>query len=111
MYGEAVWSTSPTEAATAPLGGRLDEFVFLPDLVELATKSGFAVVQVHEANLNEWDQFESGHMAKYAHWLAEHQPDDPQVAEVQALAQAQSAAYFRGYRGILGMAYLSLVAV
>ncbi len=111
VYGEAIWSTSPTEAAAAPLGGRLDEFIFLPELIELATKSGFAVVRVHKATLAEWDDFESGHMAKYTYWLAEHPPDDPQVAEVQALAQAQSAAYYRGYRGILGMAYLSLLAV
>lgn len=111
VYGEAIWSKVPTDSAVAPLAGRMDEFVFLPQLIELAGEHGFAVVRVHEASLDEWDRFESGHLAKYAHWLAEHPTEHPEVAEVQALARRQQDAYFRGYRGILGMAYLSLLAV
>jgi SAM-dependent methyltransferase len=111
VYGEAIWSAAPTDAAAAPLAGRLDEFAFLPALVELAWSHGFAVVRVHEATLDEWDEFESGHVARYACWLAEHPPTHPDVPEVQAMARRQRDAYFRGYRGILGMAYLSLLAV
>ena len=111
VYGEAIWSREPTDAAVAPLAGRKDEFVFLPQLIELSTKHGFAVVRVHEATLDEWDMFESGHHAKYAVWLAEHSTEHPDAAAVQTLATRQQEAYFRGYRGILGMAYLSLLAV
>lgn len=111
VYGEAIWSEAPTDAAVAPLAGRKDEFVFLPQLIELATNHGFAVVRVHEATLDEWDTFESGHQAKYALWLAEHTTEHPEASEVRTLARRQQDAYFCGYRGILGMAYLSLLAV
>jgi hypothetical protein len=111
VYGEAIWSKAPTDAAVAPLAGRMDEFIFLPQLIEIASKHGFAVVRVHEATLDEWDVFESGHQAKYALWLAEHQAEHPDAEEVRTLARRQQEAYFGGYRGILGMAYLSLLAV
>ncbi len=97
--------------AAAPLAGRLDEFVALPDLIDLAVAHGFMPVAVHEANLDEWDEFESGYSACYASWLVEHGRDHPDAGEVLALAARQRAAYFGGYRGIMGMAYLALVAV
>jgi hypothetical protein len=68
-------------------------------------------VAVHEANLDEWDEFESGYSACYTGWLAEHEPDHADAAEVRELARRQRAAYYGGYRGVLGMAYLCLVAV
>jgi cyclopropane fatty-acyl-phospholipid synthase-like methyltransferase len=111
VYGEGIWSAPPTPAATAPLSGRDDEFIPMGALVELAEAQGFAVVAAHEADLDEWDTFESGFTAGYARWLAEHDPDHPDAAEVRALAARQHAAYFGGYRGILGLAYLQLVAV
>jgi ubiquinone/menaquinone biosynthesis C-methylase UbiE len=111
VYGEGIWSRPPTVAATAPLAGRHDEFVPLPVLLELAVAAGFMPVQVHEASLDEWDEFESGFTARYARWLAEHGPDHPDADEVRERAARQRSAYFDGYRGTLGMAYLCLVAV
>jgi cyclopropane fatty-acyl-phospholipid synthase-like methyltransferase len=111
VYGEGIWSAPPTPAATAPLSGLADEYVTLGRLVELAKEQGFAVMAAHEADLDEWDLFESGFAASYARWLAEHDADQPEAEEVRALAARQHAAYFDGYRGILGLAYLHLVAV
>ena len=111
VYGEGVWSSPPTDAAVAPLAGRADEFVDLPALLELAVAHGFAPVQVHEATLDEWDTFEAGFTACYARWLAGHDPDHPDAAEARDRASAKRAAYFSGYRGVLGLAYLCLVAV
>jgi hypothetical protein len=37
--------------------------------------------------------------------------DHPNAQRVRERAQAQGFAYFQGYRGVLGMAYLALVAV
>jgi cyclopropane fatty-acyl-phospholipid synthase-like methyltransferase len=111
VYGEGIWSSPPTPAAIAPLAGRDDEYVRLGALVELAKAQGFAVMAAHEADLDEWDTFESGFAAGYARWLAEHPADDPDADEVRQLAARQHAAYFEGYRGILGLAYLHLVAV
>jgi Methyltransferase domain len=111
VYGEGVWSRPPTPQAAAPLSGRLDELVSLAELAELAVAGGFMPVAVHEANIDEWDQFESGYSARYATWLAEHGPDHPDAGEVQARAARQRAGYLNGYRGVLGMAYLALLAV
>lgn len=111
VYGEGIWSTKPTEAAVAVLSGRLDEFVFLPDFVDLAWKAGFAVVSVHEANQDEWDTFESGYTARYAEWLAVNEPSHPEYECILKKTCRQRDAYFRGYRGVLGMAYLCLLAV
>jgi len=111
VYGEGIWCTAPTERAAAPLAGRLDEFILLPELVDLAWASGFAVVQVHEANQDEWDHFESGYTARLAHWLAQHPSSHPDYAAVLQRIRRQQTGYFQGYRGVLGMAYLCLLAV
>jgi SAM-dependent methyltransferase len=111
VYGEAIWSAPPTAEAIAPLAGRLDEFVLLPELVEVAVDCGFAPMAIHEADADEWDSFESGYTACYGRWLAEHDPQDPDAEEVRQRAKRQREAYLQGYRGILGMAYLELLAV
>jgi hypothetical protein len=111
VYGEGIWSSPPTTAAVAPLAGRDDEYLAMGALVGLAESHGFAVMAAHEADLDEWDAFESGYTACYARWLAENGPEHPDADDVRALAARQHTAYFGGYRGILGLAYLHLVAV
>lgn len=111
VYGEAIWSRSPTPEATTALSGRADEFVSIGELVDHAEAHGFAAVGVQEATLDEWDEFESGFTARYAVWLALHDPDHLDAAEVRERASLQRRGYLRGYRGILGMAYLQLLAV
>lgn len=111
VYGEGIWAATPTPEAVAPLGGRLDEYVFLPDLLDIARDAGFAAVQVHQASLDEWDAFESGFAARYARWLANNPADHPDAPGVRERLERQRDAYFRGYRSILGMAYLAMFAV
>jgi SAM-dependent methyltransferase len=110
VYGEGIWSAPPTAAAIAPLAGRVDEFVTLAELVEIAVSCDFMPVAFHQASPDEWDTFESGYSARYATWLAQHPRDHPDAAEVRDLARQQRSANLGGYRGILGMAYLELVA-
>ena len=111
VYGDGIWSRPPTPEAVAPLAGRDDEFRTLGDVAGIAVEAGFAPLAVHEASLDEWDVFESGYAAAYARWLAEHDADDPEADEVRTLAERQRSAYFSGYRGILGLGYLELLAV
>ena len=111
LYGEAVWSRPPTPAATAPLAGRDDELVDLLELTRLAGAAGFAVAGAVEATQQEWDEFESGYAAGWATWLAAHEPDHPDAEHVRASAERQRTAYLGGYRGVLGLAYLRLLAV
>ena len=111
VYGDGIWTRPPTRAAVAPLAGRDDEFVTLGEVADLAVAAGFAPLAVHEASLDEWDVFESGYAAGYARWLAGHPVDHPDTGEVRALAERQRTAYFAGYRGVLGLGYLELLAV
>ena len=111
VYGEGIWSRPPTPAATAPLAGRDDEYVSLGMLTRLATEHGFAVLGAGEASLDEWDEFEGGFTAGYARWLLDHPDDHPDAEQVRGLATRQRAAYFEGYRGVLGLVYLRLVAL
>jgi len=111
LYGESIWSQPPTPQATAPLAGRDDEYVTLPELLELAVRHGFAPVQVHDASLDEWDHLESGYSARYARWLAAHDADHADSGEVPQRAARQRSAYYSGYRGTLGFAHLALIAV
>jgi hypothetical protein len=60
VYGEGIWSGTPTPDAVAPLAGRLDELVSLAELIDLAVAQGFIPMAVHEAGIDEWDEFESG---------------------------------------------------
>jgi len=111
VYGEGIWSAPPTPAATAPLSGRDDEYVTLAQLVTIAEAHGLGVLAAHEASVDEWDAFESGFAAGWVRWLAEHPADDPDADEVRARVARQHASYLGGYRGVLGLAYLHLVAL
>jgi hypothetical protein len=73
--------------------------------------SGIASGRVEEASIDEWDELESGFGARYARWLSKHGADHAGADEIRARAARQRTAYLRGYRGVLGMAYLSLLAV
>lgn len=111
VYGDGIWSRPPTAAAVAPLSGRLDEFVTLAELTDLAVDAGFAMAAVGEASLAEWDAFESGFTGGYATWLAGHPSDHPEAVGIRERAASQRASYLDGYRGVLGMGYLQLLAV
>lgn len=111
VFGDGIWVAEPTVEAVAPLAGRLDEYVFLPELLDIASKCGFAVIRTHQASLDEWDEFESGFSARYARWLLSHPPDHPEAGEVREKLAKQVNGYYNGYREILGLAYLQLLAI
>lgn len=108
VYGEAIWTSAPHPAATAPLSGRDDEFLTADALLELVRAAGFEVAHVDHADLAEWDVFEAGFRDRYTRWLRTHEADHPAAAEVRRRHEDQRAAYEEGYRGVLGMAYLCL---
>lgn len=110
-YGECIWTTAPTPAATQALAGRVDEFQTLSEVLDIAVSESFRPVHVFEATQDEWDEFESGYSACYATWLSEHASDHPDADAVREMADRQRHGYFRGYRGFLGMAYFGLIAV
>lgn len=111
VYGDSIWLQPPTTTAVSHLSGRTDELVMLPELVELAVTHGFMLMAVHQATTDEWDVFESCYGACYARWLVEHGTHHLDAASIRTSAAQQRQAYLSGYRGVLGLGYLELVAI
>lgn len=110
VYGEAIWSRPPSEAAVAAFSGRANEFSSLSEVVEIARGAGFAVMELGEASLDEWDEFESGFCARLEAWLLAQDSSHPDFSTVEDRLLRQRRAYLEDYRGTLGMAYLCLLA-
>ena len=64
-----------------------------------------------EADLDEWDAFESGFTARSGPWLADAPRRPPGRRGGRGRRAPSGAAYLEGYRGVLGFAYLRLLAV
>jgi SAM-dependent methyltransferase len=107
IFGEGIWERPPTGAATAALGGDPAEFGTLADLVALAAEAGLRPWDVSVASVEEWDAFESGYARGWERWLRAN-PDDPEADTVRADADTHRERWLRGYRGVLGFAYLVL---
>jgi SAM-dependent methyltransferase len=107
LLGEGFWLRAPTDAAMAALGGDPEEFGSLADLVDLAVAHGLRPLAVSQASTDEWDAFESGYALARERWLLAH-PDDPQAQRIRAEADEHRRRWLRGYRGVLGFAYLTL---
>ncbi len=110
VYGEGIWTQPPTDDAIRPLGGSPTEYKSLPDLVDTVVEHGFRPFGISTATLDEWDAFESGYGRGYEKWLTSHDTSHPDYPRVLDRADQHREAWLRGYRGILGMAYLQLVA-
>lgn len=89
---------------------RADEFHDLGGLVDVAVSAGFRPVWIETADGDEWEDFESGYQADAEEWLAAH-PDHPLAQETRERVDRHRSSWLRGYRGVLGMAYLTLVPV
>ncbi|QEU94728.1 SAM-dependent methyltransferase [Streptomyces kanamyceticus] len=112
VLGEGFWQRTPTAAELAGMwpDARADEHLSLGDLVDAAIEAGFRPLWVEAANDEEWEEFESAYRSDVEEWLASH-PGHPLAAQTRAKADAQRANWLHGYRGVLGIAYLTLVPV
>jgi SAM-dependent methyltransferase len=106
LFGSGFWEQAPTPGQAASVGLEPDSLSDLADLVDLAMSIGFRPLAIHTANRDEWEQFESGFLADREQWLRRH--GGPDAEEIRATADAHRTGWLRGYRGILGFAYLTL---
>lgn len=107
---ESIWSQPPTPRATASLAGR-DEYVTLPELLGLAVANGFALRRPTRPAETSGTPSSPGTPRCMPGGSPINNADHEDRGEVQQRAARQRAAYFIGYRGALGFAYLGLVAV
>jgi SAM-dependent methyltransferase len=110
LFGDGFWHRTPTEAELAGMwpGTSAADFGDLAGLVDLAVDAGFRPAWIETATLGEWEDFESGYQADEEEWLATH-GDHPKAAEVRAQIDQHRSYWLRGYYGLLGYAYLTLI--
>lgn len=106
LYGDGCWPGPPTAAALEIFG---DDVLALPDLVAAARDEGWRILHLSTADQREWDDFESTSRAGWCDWLLSNQ-DDPRAPEIRGWLDTREDEYVRAYRGVLGFAYLVLVA-
>ena len=112
LLGEGFWQHPPTAAELAAMwpGMTAGELLDLADTADLAVAAGFRPAWIETASEQEWEEFESGYQADEEEWLATH-PDHPEAAEIRQRVEEHRSHWLRGYRGLLGFAYLTLVPV
>ena len=112
LYGDGFWQRPPTAAELAAMwpGTTAEELPDLAGIADLAVAAGFRPAWIETATEPEWEEFESGYQADEEEWLAA-QPDHPEAAKVRQRVDEHRSHWLRGYRGLLGLAYLTLVPV
>ena len=112
LFGEGFWQRPPTAAELAAMwpGTTAGELPGLAQLADLAVAAGFRPAWIETASEAEWEEFESGYQADEEEWLAAH-PDHPEAAEIRRRLDEHRSYWLRGYRGLLGLAYLTLIPV
>ncbi|MGI5505438.1 SAM-dependent methyltransferase [Lentzea sp. CA-135723] len=109
LLGEGFWEKEPAEAQLAAMPVPKAQYSSLADLVDLTHTHGYRLLAVEQANQDEWDVFENGHALAWERWLREN-PDSEHAPHVRATADTQRNYRLRGWRGTMGLAYLTLQA-
>lgn len=112
LLGEGFWQRPPTAAELSAMwpDASASEFHDVAGLVDLTVTAGFRPAWIETANHDEWEHFESAYQADVEEWLAAH-PDHPLAKETRDRVDRHRGTWLRGYRGVLGLAYLTLVPV
>ncbi|UUN25328.1 cyclopropane-fatty-acyl-phospholipid synthase family protein [Streptomyces sp. FIT100] len=112
LFGEGFWQRTPAADELAAMwpGARVDDHLPLAAITEAATAAGFRVEWIETATEEEWEHFESGYLADVEEWLAAN-AGHPLAAETRNRVDRHRASWLRGYRGVLGLVYLTLVPV
>lgn len=104
LLGEGFWEREPTAAQLAAMPVPREQYGTVAELVDLAMTHGYRLLWLSQANQDEWDEFESAHAVARERWLLAH-PEDTAVRE---RADQQREWRLKGWRGVLGMVYLTL---
>ena len=112
LLGEGFWQRPPTAAELAAMwpGTTAGELTDLAQIADLAVEAGFRPAWIETASEQEWEEFESGYQADEEEWLAAC-PDHPEAAGIRQRVDEHRSYWLRGYRGLLGFAYLTLIPV
>jgi len=112
LLGEGIWQRAPTTDELSAMWPDTtpSEFHDLAGLVDLAIDAGFRPAWIETANHDEWEEFESGYQSDVEEWLAAN-PDHPLAKETRDRVDRHRSTWLRGYRDVMGLAYLTLLPV
>jgi SAM-dependent methyltransferase len=110
VLGEGFWERTPTAGELAAMwpDAHAGEYHDLAGLVGVATAAGFRPEWIETANADEWDEFESGYLSDVEEWLVARSTH-PLATETRTWVDEHRASWLRGYRDVLGLAYLTLI--
>jgi Methyltransferase domain len=105
--GEPYWRSWPLPPApeldnSSPRTAE-DEWLPLPETIELAESAGVRVVSLIASSEDDWDRYESLHWQTLDRWLAAN-PEHPQAEEFRARGVADRDRYLRWERAVMGWA-------
>ncbi|MFF3163696.1 SAM-dependent methyltransferase [Streptomyces sp. NPDC003273] len=111
LLGEGFWERPPAPHELARMWPEASaaDHCDLGALLDLAVAAGFRPEWTETASRDEWEAFEAGYQADAEVWLAAH-PRHPSAAAVRDRLDRHRAQWM-AYRGVLGLAYLTLVPV
>lgn len=95
LFGPGYLEREPTPAQQQVAGDWFEELGDLASVVDQAVEAGFSPLVIETSNRDEWDAFESGYLAGLA-------------TRDKARADEHRSRWLRGYRDVLGLAYLTL---
>lgn len=105
VLGEPYWKVSPPpEEYLEREGLTAISFATLPETKEMLESWGFNLVRLVDANLDEWDSYESHHWLAVDSWFRQN-PGHPKALEVLRRMEYERETYLRWGREALGWAY------
>jgi SAM-dependent methyltransferase len=107
LVGTGYWERAATIEEAASIGATPDDLGTLAELIDLATDAGFRLLDLRTATRREWEEFEFGYLADWENWLMDWS-HDPDATSIRARADTHRTEYLRGWRDVLGFAYLVL---
>ncbi|AIR99484.1 SAM-dependent methyltransferase [Streptomyces glaucescens] len=111
LLGEGFWQRTPAPGELAGMWPHATaaDHTDLATLLDLAVEAGFRPEWTETASTEEWEEFESAYQADVEVWLARN-PGHPLAAGTRERADRHRSRWMH-YRGVLGLAYLTLVPV
>ena len=112
LFATEIWEYTPSAEQLANMwpGMKLEDCLYLPDLVDEAVAAGFRPLWIETSNRDEWEEFESGYLLGTEEWLLAN-PGHPEAESRRERADAHRKISLRGARGVFGFAFLTLGVV
>jgi SAM-dependent methyltransferase len=109
VFGAEFWSTLPTDDQLAQMweGATVDDCLLLPDLIDAVAESGWRVLDMRTSTLQEWEEFECGHLRDREEWLVSNSEHEL-ATQVRDELNTTRMNWLRGHRNVMGFVTLIL---